>query len=240
MPIAPLNYTSQKGYYGFEVRPTLEGVLGTIRNPLRIPLPSRAAKWYANSPWRSLILDAEKANNDYEHARIDYRDSGAELPEAAARVRPSDAGHDPAWDEIEHHHGRMDAQEAYEHAFDMANHRSREHAHAQQYEHLRLTHGSNRMHPMISAHHAQLQEAGVRHNMPAHRMEPPHGRYRAPPPTWDAHGHPHNREFPTFEQLNRPDQRLMRRVTAALDRQGVVYDRQMTSYEGFRRSSSAG
>jgi len=238
MPVAPLNYTSQKGYYGLEVRPTLEGVMGTIRNPLRIPIPSRAAKWYANSPWRALILDAEKANNDYEHARIDYRDSGAELPEAAARVRPSDAGEDPQWDELGHHHGRMDAQEAYEHAFDMANAADQWHADRMRYEHHRLTHGPNRMHPMISAHHGQLEEAGVRHNMPAHRMEPPHGRYRAPPQTWDAHGHPHHREFHTFEQLNRPDQHLMRRVTAALDRQGVSYDRQPTSYEGYRRSSS--
>jgi hypothetical protein len=238
MPVAPLNYTSQKGYYGLEVRPTLEGVMGTIRNPLRIPIPSRAAKWYANSPWRALILDAEKANNDYEHARIDYRDSGAELPEAAARVRPSDAGEDPQWDELGHHHGRMDAQEAYEHAFDMANAADQWHADRMRYEHHRLTHGPNRMHPMISAHHGQLEEAGVRHNMPAHRMEPPHGRYRAPPQTWDAHGHPHHPEFHTFEQLNRPDQHLMRRVTAALDRQGVSYDRQPTSYEGYRRSSS--
>ena len=238
MPVAPLNYTSQKGYYGLEVRPTLEGVMGTLRNPLRIPIPSRAAKWYANSPWRALILDAEKANNDYEHARIDYRDSGAELPEAAARVRPSDAGIDTQWDELGHHHGRMEAQEAYEHAFDMANEADQWHADRMRYEHHRLTHGPNRMHPMISAHHGQLEEAGVRHNMPAHRMEPPHGRYRAPPHTWDAHGHPHHPEFHTFEQLNRPDQHLMRRVTAALDRQGVSYDRQPTSYEGYRRSSS--
>ena len=57
---APLSYTSTFGYYGLRVNPTFEQVLGTIRKPLRIPLPDRRAKWYANSPYRALLDDAGK------------------------------------------------------------------------------------------------------------------------------------------------------------------------------------
>ena len=230
MTVAPLNYTSTSGYYGLQVRPSFDQVLGTIRKPLRVPLPDRRAKWYANSPYRALILDAEKAANDYEHARIDYRQSGGELPEAAARVHPSAAGDDEAWDEIEHHHGRMEAHEAYEHAFDLANERNRRHANAMQHEHHRLAHGPNRMHWTISAHHPELEEAGVRHNMPAHRVNPPQGRYRAPPMQWEAEGIPQPVEFPTLEQLNGWAGPGYMRGTHFPERAG-------TSYESLRRSA---
>ena len=54
-----LSYTSQLGYYGLRVNPTLDQVLGNVRKPLRIPLPDRRAKWYALSPYRALILEAK-------------------------------------------------------------------------------------------------------------------------------------------------------------------------------------
>jgi hypothetical protein len=57
---AGLSYTSKTGYYGLRINETLEEAMGTIRKPLRIPLPDRKAKWHALSPYRALILDAEK------------------------------------------------------------------------------------------------------------------------------------------------------------------------------------
>ena len=60
-----LSYGSQFGYYGLRENPTLEQVIGSVRKPLRIPLPDRRAKWYALSPYRALILDAEREANDY-------------------------------------------------------------------------------------------------------------------------------------------------------------------------------
>ena len=57
---APLSFTSETGYYGLRVNPTFDEVLRTIRKPLGIPVPDRSAKWYANSPYRSLLLDAEE------------------------------------------------------------------------------------------------------------------------------------------------------------------------------------
>ena len=110
---APLSYTSQFGYYGLRVNPSYEQVLGTIRKPLRIPLPDRSAKWYALSPFRALILNAEAKYQDYEHARIDYKQSGAHLPESAASVRPSDGGQDPSFDQIHSHGDAMETQHAY-------------------------------------------------------------------------------------------------------------------------------
>ena len=83
-----LSFPSQFGYYGLRVNPTLEQVAGTIRKPLRIPLPDRRDKWYALSPYRALILDAEQKYNQRESAGLEYRNSGAELPERAARVQP--------------------------------------------------------------------------------------------------------------------------------------------------------
>ena len=91
-----LSFTSQFGYFGLRVNPTFDQVLRTVRKPLRIPQPDRAAKWYALSAERSAILDAEDKYQDYEHTLIDYRRSGQELPESAARVRRSDAGLDPS------------------------------------------------------------------------------------------------------------------------------------------------
>ena len=84
---APLSYTSQFGYYGLRVNPSFDQVIGTIRKPLRIPLPERSAKWYALSPYRALILDSAQKYNDYEHMKLDYRSSGNQAPEQAAHLR---------------------------------------------------------------------------------------------------------------------------------------------------------
>ena len=77
---ASLSFTSETGYYGLRVNPTFDEVLKTIRKPLRIPLPDRSAKWYANSPYRSLLLDAEQKYNSYEHASLDYNNSAPNCP----------------------------------------------------------------------------------------------------------------------------------------------------------------
>lgn len=107
-----LSYGSKFGYYGLRVNPTLEQVVGTVRNPLKIPLPDRKAKWYANSPYRALILDAEERYQNYERAAIDYRLTGADAPESATRVRASDAGGDEKFDRIDDHNRLMEEHEA--------------------------------------------------------------------------------------------------------------------------------
>ena len=114
--VAPLSYTSQYtsqyAWYGLRVNPTFDQVLKTVRKPLRIPVPDRHAKWYALGPYRSLILDAEAKFNEHQHAQIDFRQSGHELPEAAAAVRRSDAGADPVFPQIDAHGEAMNAYDA--------------------------------------------------------------------------------------------------------------------------------
>ena len=226
-PVAPLSYTSQFGseaYFGLRVNPTFEQVAGTVRKPLRIPLPNRMAKWYANSPYRQLILDAERKFQDYEHASIDYKQSGAYLPESAARVRESDAGHDAAWDEIHAHDERRQTYDAYEAAFEAMNaeHRQRE---AEDRRHtLHHLYGANHMHPTIEAEDNELDEADVPHNMPAPRAPPRRHSYRMPPAAFVADGQPQAREFPTFERLNlaQPARVTEGRISLA---EGLTYER---------------
>ena len=199
---APLSYTSQFGYYGLRVNPTFEQAAGTIRKPLRIPLPDRTAKWYALSPYRGLILDAEKKYQDYERASIDYKQSGAQLPEAAARVRHSDAGEDPMFDEVHRHGDAMDAQHAYETAFDLVNEEHRRATEATRSQQLGGTYGPNAMNPTVEANHDELDEAGVPHVMPAPRPPVRRQAWRAPNAQFVAAGQPQAREFQTFEVLS--------------------------------------
>ena len=152
-----LSYTSKFGYYGLRVNPTFEQVVGTVRTPLRIPLPDRKAKWYANSPYRALILDAEEKYQNYERAAIDYRLTGADAPESAARVRPSDAGADETFDRIDDHHRKIEEHEAIETSHQlMQEHESRKTA-ASRREILRLSHAPNRTNPTIEMEHAELE-----------------------------------------------------------------------------------
>ena len=221
---APLSYTSQYGYYNLRVNPTFEQAVGTVRKPLRIPLPQRSAKWYALSPYRALILDAERKYNDYEHAALDYRSSGAELPEAAARVRPSDAGHDRVFEHYDHEHEARQAQQAYQTAYDLNKQEIRHKTMADRHEHLGSTYGSNRMHPTVEANHDELVEAGAPHYMPAPRPPPSFRSWPTPPQQFMSAGCPQAPEFPTFEALNSGQPQNLR--TATLSRsQNMSYER---------------
>jgi hypothetical protein len=200
--VAPLSFTSQFGYYGLRVNPTFEQVAGTVRKPLRIPLPDRRATWYALSPYRALILDAAAKFNDYEHAKLDYRQSGAALPESAAQVRPSDAGQDPMFDELDAQHHAHVARQAYDAANQIQHEAERVATAAARSEYLHAAYGANEMHPVIAAEHDELEEAGVPHVMPGPRIPPLLRNYRKGPPQYASAGQPQAPEFPAFEVLN--------------------------------------
>ena len=211
--VAPLSFTSQYGYYGLRVNPSFDQVVGTIRKPLRIPVPDRAAKWYALSAYRSFILDAEQKYNSVESAKIDYRQSGAELPESAAQVRPSEAGDDPAFARIHADGQRMEQKDAYDLADSAMKEDHRQMTELTRNEQLRRSHGPNRMNPVVEASHEQLVEAGVPHEMPAPRMPPLIRSWPAPPPQWSCAGQLQAPEFPTFESLNMGQPQDLRKAT---------------------------
>jgi hypothetical protein len=199
---APLSYTSQYGYYGLRVNPTFDQAVGTIRKPFRIPLPDRMAKWYALSPYRALILDAEAKYQDYEAASIAYKQSGAHLPEAAARVRPSDAAYDDTFDELDRQGEAQAHQHAYETAFELMNEEHRRETADLRSQQLGAIYGADTMNPVIAANHDDLEEAGVSHFMPAARLPPVNRGYSHPPQQFAAAGRPQFPELPAFQTLN--------------------------------------
>ena len=197
-----LSFPSQFGYYGLRVNPTFEHVSGTIRKPLRIPLPDRRDKYYALSPYRALILDAEQKYNQSESASLEYRSSGAELPEHAARVHPSDAGADHSFRRMDEHHGAMEVQNAYETALNAMDEKKRYRIREKRADTLGVYSGPTKMHPVIEAHSLSLSETGMPHMVPGERPQAPGGSYPGPHPLWAAAGQPQAPPFPAFELLN--------------------------------------
>lgn len=219
-----LSYTSKFGYYGLRVNPTFDQVVGTVRKPLHIPLPDRKAKWYANSPYRALILDAEEKYQNYERAGIDYRQAGTDAPESAARVRPSDAAADPTFGQIDDHHRKMEEQEAIDTSHRLLHEEESRKTAANRREILRLSHGPNRTNPTIEMEHDELETAGVAHYMPMPRTIPPSARFTRPLAQFAAGGQPQAPEFKPFEQLNmgQPDNV---RATTLSKSQNMTYER---------------
>ena len=222
--VAPLSYTSQFGYYGLRVNPTFEQVLKTVRKPLRIPIPDRHAKWYALGPYRSLILDAEAKYNDYQHAHIDFQQSGHEIPEAAARVRRSDAGADPVFPQLQAQGEAMSAQRAHEAAsqlMEIERRRQTEHNRSQV---LYSTHGPNFSDPVIQAAFDELDEHQAYHTKPAARPHPIKSYYMAPVAQWASAGQPQAPEFTPFGELNLNEPHRVRAGTFRLGH-ATGYDR---------------
>ena len=225
---APLSYTSRFGYFGLRENPTFEQAVGTVRKPLGIPLPERKAKWEALGPYRNYLEDAERAYNERMYNTYDYRESGAHLPESAARVRSSMAGDDPVFDRIHRHGDAMDEGDAYEAAFDVMNREHLEKVEQDRRQYLRQSHGSNMTHPTIYAAREELGQAGVHHWLPAPRTQPDAPSFSVPPLQYAAAGHPQAREFTDFRVLNMED--------PASVRAGRMTVSQNTTYERLRDS----
>ena len=219
-----LSYGSKFGYYGLRVNPTLEQVVGTVRNPLRIPLPDRRAKWYANSPYRALILDAEERYQNYERAAIDYRLTGADAPESATRVRASDAGADEKFDRIDEHNRLMEEHEAIDTAHRLVQQEESRKTAANRREILRLSHAPNKLNPTIEMEHDELEVAGVPHYMAMPRSLPPKAQYTKPPAQFAASGQPQAPQFKSFEQLNMGQPDNVRAATLSMS-QKMTYER---------------
>ena len=200
--MAEVSYPERYGYYHLRVRETLDGAMRKKNDTRLLPMPDRSAKWLANSWYRSLLLDAGQKFEEVEGAAHQYRESGAELQETAARVRPSDAGNDPMFQRIDSQNDRTRQNEAYEMATLMKKQGRQQQTAETRRDQLRLMYGPNQMNSVIQAHHDQLEESSIPHVMPAPRMPPPVKAWKAPVQQYAAAGQLQAPQFPTYEMLN--------------------------------------
>ena len=223
--MASVSYPFKTGYYGLRVHETLEQVLsGKEGKPMRIPMPDRKAKWEAMSLTRAYLEDSAKKYNAHERALLDYRDSGGNLPEAAAGDGPSPAGQDETFAQIERHHEAMQEQAAFEEAKKTLKQQNEQQTKEARAQHLSATYGPHAMDPMIEAHHEELEEAGVGHYMPEVVTAPPRRAWKAPPPQWAAQGYPQAPQFPSFEALNLGEVHV-RPARPLTEAQNMTYER---------------
>ena len=231
MAVAPLSGKSQFGYYGLRVNPNFEQAVGTVRKNLRVPVPDRRWKWYALGPYRSHLLDLEAKYHDYEHDAINYKKTGHELPESAARLRRSDAGQDPMFDVMHAQGHAVDAEYAHETAIDRMNEEHRRIAEENRSRVLGSHYGPIRGHPTVEASRHELDEALVPYTMYAPRPHVESTSWLAPVGRMAAAGQPQALYLRSFEQLNgmAPDTY----VAGSLSRS------QATTYEQVRDSAVA-
>ena len=89
---ATLSYKDQFAW-GLRVNPSFDQLAKSATKKFKFQKPDRSAKWWALSNYRAFMLDAASKYNDYEHARLDYNQSGARAPSAVAEVQPAAEGY---------------------------------------------------------------------------------------------------------------------------------------------------
>jgi len=88
-------------------------MLKSLEKKVWIPQPDRSAKWYATGIYRASLLEQAKRFNDAQRKDLEYDDSGAALPRAAARGQQgSMAGTDDTWNRQEEFQSNLNLEEA--------------------------------------------------------------------------------------------------------------------------------
>ena len=226
--MATLSYTDKFAWYGLRENPTYDQMLHTVRKPVRLPIPSREAKWYALSPYRAFLLDAQKKYNDYDARNIEYDGSNGHLPRSAARMGDSEAGNDPAWGEHDRFNAALDHEEAAQIAAKAMDQERKQRANAMRQEQLQV-YGPTMIHPTIEAHHEDLDSQDIPHVAPVPKPNMSSKHWPFPPQEYQAAGYPQPPEFPTFEQLNLGQ--------AKRYKQGKPGSMDSTSYESLRKNT---
>ena len=126
-----------------------------------------------------------------------------------AHLKPSEAGNDPALQEIARQNDAAEEHDSYELAFELMNQEHRAQAEAIRRQQL-STYGPNRTNPTVEAHHVDLRQAQAPHAMPAPREAMRPHPWPAPPRQMAAAGQPQAREFLPFEYLNMGQPRRVR------------------------------
>ena len=179
-----LNYQDKFGYFGLRVDPSYEQMLRTVNKQIRIPVPDRAAKWYALGPYRAFLMEQAKRHNDSQRADLAYDDTGAHLPAAAARAQHgSMAGTDDTWDNVSKYTSDLNAEEARQLAEEAMASEKRAQANSMRRQQL-SAYGPSKSHWTITAHHEDLTERNVPHQAPRQRWPCPLGDGGRLPTSW--------------------------------------------------------
>ena len=81
MVVASLSGKICLGYLGLRAIPSFDEALGTVQKDYKVPIPDRRARWYANSVYRSYILDAAEKLHNQEEESLEYKKLGYEAPD---------------------------------------------------------------------------------------------------------------------------------------------------------------
>ena len=216
MTAATLSYKDRNAW-GLTLNPSFDELAQSTKKHLRIPQPNRAAKWFALSNYRAFML--------LTHLKLDYDSSGAPLQMAAAMLQPAPEGQDPAWDNVRQATEQAEEHDAYEVAFEAMNAEHRQEAARMRAEHLASTHTLPDAHWFIGGAHRDLEEAGVEHDAPLPRPQLTRLRLPAPVEMPAAAGQIGAiRPFPTFEQLNLGQPRVLRGSSLRVNQTASPYE----------------
>lgn len=206
--MAQLSYADKTAWYGLREQPTYEQLLHTVRKPTRIPIPSRAAKWYATGIYRDFLMESANRYHDHQQSLLEYRRGQGIMPEHALNT-DSTSGEDPVWGEHDGFNKSLDHEEAYSLAQHALENERRQTANTMRRQQLG-SYGPTLVHPTLEAHHPDLAAQNVPHPAPIPRASMPKMKWPAKPDEFIADGQPMATEFPTFEELNRGQDKRFR------------------------------
>ena len=201
------------------MKPNFEEALGWARKPMRIPIPDRSSKWYAMGPYRAAILDAEEKLQDFEHAVLDYRQTGNELPERAAQVRASTSAEDERFERMQEQAREGETLERQREVLEANSKRQRVTEAAEKREGLRESHRQGRSNAVLENEDLAEPKEPVVMKKRRHGMELP-----------QAAGRPLVAQTPTFREVN-GQRRDIGAAAAVQPGEDEVYQ----SYEAARR-----
>jgi hypothetical protein len=191
MTAATLSYQDQFAW-GLRVNPSFDQLAKSATKKFRFKQPDRRAKWWALSNERAFMLDAANRYNDYEHMRLDYDQSGAQAPSAAALAQPAPEGDDPVWYDVAETTERAEDHDYVADGFARVWERLRNDAAAEGAAILRQQ-AARALMPQrwfIGDNHEDLELAGVEHEPPHPLLdEEPARRHVAAVPMAIANGH---------------------------------------------------
>lgn len=171
------------------------------------------------------MLDVARKANDYEHLKLDYDQSGAQLPSSVATQQPAPEGDDPAWERMRQATRDAEIHDEYERAWSAEEQERQQQATLQRSEQLAALHAPHLGHWYMGENHEDMEEAGVEHDAPLPRPQMTTRSLPAPVNLPNAAGQIGALQpFQSFEQLNLGQPRAFRQAIARIRPQDAGYE----------------